>query len=205
MYNQTGQALAADPSVRREQRATARTALLIRGAKLISRFGEFLCVVRDVSETGIRLRLFHRLPLESRLQMELANGERFWIGPVWREGEEAGYRFMDPIDVHRFMAEPSSFPKRSLRLNLKCPADVSVNGQSFRVTIRNLSREGARIVTREKFALDQKVVLSFPGIEQFDATVRWRNSPAYGLALGRIFTFEQLARTAAIMQMRGEG
>lgn len=200
MYNQTGQALAADPSIGKERRSRARTALLIRSAKLIGRAGEFLCIVKDVSQDGLRLRLFHELALEQALHLELANGEDFRIRPVWQNGEEAGCRFLEPVDVHHFMAEPSNHPKRSLRLNLRCPTDISFNGQSFRATIRNVSREGARIVTRQKLALGQKLVLSVPGIDEIDASVRWRNSPAYGLALGKVFTFEQLARMAAAMQ-----
>ena len=45
-----------------DMRGAQRFTLLIRTAKLVSETGEFLCIIRDVSATGLRLRLFHDLP-----------------------------------------------------------------------------------------------------------------------------------------------
>ena len=39
-----------------DQRAAPRFTLLIRAAKLVSAQGEFVCVIRDVSETGVSVR-----------------------------------------------------------------------------------------------------------------------------------------------------
>ncbi len=45
-----------------EQRGAPRYTSLIRAAKLVCGQGEFVCVIRDVSATGVSLRTFHRLP-----------------------------------------------------------------------------------------------------------------------------------------------
>ena len=45
-------------------RGAQRFTLLIRTAKLVCESGEYLCVIRDVSSTGVRLRLFHDLPAD---------------------------------------------------------------------------------------------------------------------------------------------
>ncbi len=42
-----------------EKRSDARFTSLIRAAKLVTSQGEFICVIRDVSATGISLRTFH--------------------------------------------------------------------------------------------------------------------------------------------------
>src|SRR5690606_20786923 len=55
-----------------DMREAPRFALLIRSAKLICDSGEYLCIIRDVSETGVRLRLFHPLPPDQLLTLELA-------------------------------------------------------------------------------------------------------------------------------------
>ena len=52
---------------RGDKRGAARVTLLIRAAKIVHPGGEFLCVVHTVSETGVRLRLFHPLPVRSDL------------------------------------------------------------------------------------------------------------------------------------------
>ena len=55
-----------------ELREADRSALLLRVAKLICQSGEYVCLVRDVSWTGLRLRLFHALPDERFVFLQLA-------------------------------------------------------------------------------------------------------------------------------------
>ena len=62
-----------------EQRRSPRYTSLIRAAKLVSGQGEFICVVRDVSATGISLRTFHGLPEAGQIALELQNGESYEI------------------------------------------------------------------------------------------------------------------------------
>ena len=53
-----------------EQRTAPRFTLLIRAAKLIGPEGEYLCVVRDASESGVSVRLFHPLPATALRALE---------------------------------------------------------------------------------------------------------------------------------------
>src|SRR6218665_388546 len=82
-----------------DQRAAPRFTLLIRSAKIISSSGEFLCIVRDVSSSGVRLRLFHPLPPGPDVTLELASGEQFEVTSVWENDDHAGFRFVEEIDV----------------------------------------------------------------------------------------------------------
>ena len=59
-----------------DQRCAPRFTLLIRAAKLVGPDCEYLCVVRDASETGVSVRLFHPLPPEVPFTLELQNGDR---------------------------------------------------------------------------------------------------------------------------------
>lgn len=191
----------AEPNIK-NQRDGERLSLLIRSAKLVCPAGEYLCIVRDVSETGVRLRLFHPLPTRSNLTLELSSGERFDVTCVWESDTECGLRFHQRIDVHAFLEEPSPYPKRPVRLRLECEAQVLSGGLRHTVVIRDLSRQGALIDSHMPLSLDQNLILIGPGLPELDATVRWRQCPAHGLALGRIFSFEELAGTVARLQAR---
>ena len=57
----------------------ARQRLMLRTAKLRCRSGEYACVVHDVSESGVKLRLFHDHPPEAHMFVELANGALFAV------------------------------------------------------------------------------------------------------------------------------
>jgi hypothetical protein len=181
-------------------RAAPRFALLIRSAKLICDSGEYLCIVRDVSASGVRLRLFHALPAQEQMTLELSTGERFTIDRVWEREDHAGFRFVDEIDVHRFINESGPYKKRALRLSIRFPAVVTVNGESIDVTICNLSREGARIESAHRFARGQKLTVQARGIPAIMGIVRWRREPDYGVVFQQLFTFEELARLATTLQ-----
>jgi hypothetical protein len=184
-------------------RAAPRFSLLIRSAKLVYETGEYICIVRDVSASGVRLRLFHRLPAEANVTLELATGECFAIERVWEREDHAGFRFADPIDVHRFIAEAGPYPKRPLRLRLEVPARLTGAGEPFAAVVRDLSREGARVDTDELLAIGQRVKVEAKGFPPLTAIVCWRSVPAYGLAFQQSFTFEALAGLAARLQPIG--
>jgi len=182
-------------------RAQPRFALLIRCAKLATPSGEFLCIVRDVSEGGVRLRFFHPLPAKGPMTLVLASGESFAIEQAWARGDQAGFRFVEPIDVHRFIAEAGPFPKRPVRLRVAFAASVLVDGEVHAASVLDISRQGARIATDRPLALGQKLRLEAEGLPAIGATVCWRRAPDYGLVLDRVFTLEELARHTAQLQL----
>ncbi|HTM96215.1 MAG TPA: PilZ domain-containing protein [Croceibacterium sp.] len=183
-----------------ELRAAPRFTLLLRTAKLIGAAGEYLCVVRDVSSTGISVRTFHPLS-ESRLVLELPNGDRHPLDKVWENDGAAGFRFAgEEVDVTRLIEGKGRFPKRGVRLHMELPATLSSLGGLHDAVVRNLSQQGARVETRSRFALDQRVQLELKGLPAIRAVVRWRKDQEYGLAFVDTFQFAELARLAATLQ-----
>lgn len=183
-----------------ELRSAPRFTLLIRSAKLICEGAEYLCIIRDVSASGVRLRIFHQLPPVQRFSLELSTGERYDLDRVWESQDHAGFRFADRIDVTTFIAEASPYPKRALRLRLEFAAKVTADGESAAATVRDLSREGARIETPLPLAIRQKVQFTAKGLPTIVGNVCWRSSTAYGLVFQQVFSFEELAKLAARLQ-----
>jgi hypothetical protein len=183
-----------------DQRKAKRFVLLIRSAKLVCDSGEFLCIVRDVSQSGAKLRLFHPIPSGEHCELELATGERFALEHRWNRDGQFGFRFHSPIDVPRFIAEAGPYPRRPVRLRITAPGCVVVQGSAIEAQLCDLSRHGARIETAQPLAIGQKLKLRVAGLPTIEAAVCWRDAPAYGLVFPRGFTFEELARLAWTMQ-----
>jgi hypothetical protein len=183
-----------------ELREAPRFSLIIRSAKLVSESGEYLCVVRDISATGARLRLFHEPPPERHVFLELSNGDRHVMERVWVADGHAGFRIAQPIDVNAFLVEPSPFPKRPIRLRIQRPAVLSVSGIRHPATLIDLSQKGARITADCHLAVSQQITLDIPGIGAIPAKVRWRGKNGYGLVLEHTFRLDDLASFAFDLQ-----
>ncbi|MEO5587455.1 MAG: PilZ domain-containing protein [Novosphingobium sp.] len=182
-----------------KHRSSERFTLMLRVAKLVSSHGEYACVIRDVSVTGVRLRLFHDLPTERHLVLILANGESYFIENVWEHanetGREAGFRFSAPIDVTAFMTESSRFPKRPVRLAIELPATLGVREFSSPIVIRDLSQHGARIESERALFAGQHLRLKVDRLPQIFASVRWSSAGTYGVVFQNGFRLDELAQT----------
>jgi len=191
---------AANESATAEDRAAARFTLLIRPAKLIAPQGQFLCVIRDVSATGVSLRAFHPLPDGNAVQLELQTGDRHPIERVWNRGSEAGYRFTAPVEVEALIAESGVYPKRPLRLELNLALNLQWSGHKAPATLTNLSQQGARIECGEFLAIGQPVRLMSLRLPEIEAKVRWRDEGHYGLAFDTRFDLREFALLGARLQ-----
>jgi hypothetical protein len=185
-----------------DQRSAPRFTLLIRSAKLTTPDAEYLCVVRDASESGISVRLFHPLPADVPLTLELPNGDRHALERVWEEEGKAGFRFADAADLMRIIEGPSRYSKRPLRVSLDLPCDIVAGIRRASGTLRNLSQQGALITTDERLSLVQRVKLAAPGMPEVAAKVRWRRNDQYGLSFEDNFQFGDLALIVHDLQER---
>ena len=183
-----------------ELRAAPRMALLIRTAKLTSAQGEFVCVVRDVSATGISVRLLHALPICENFVIELQTGTCYEVRKVWSKEREAGFEFAKRVDLATIVRETGYFPKRGLRLAISLPVVFSTRLERKTGTIVNLSQQGARIQSDAPLSIDQTISLEGPDLGEIRAKVRWRKGGEYGLVFEDTFSLQNFALLAAKLQ-----
>jgi PilZ domain len=185
-------------------RAAPRITLLIRAAKLVSAQGEFVCVIRDVSETGVSVRLFHALPSCKDFALHMPAGAVYEISRVWQRDNEAGFTFAQSVEVEQLINESADYPKRGLRLGVCFPVTIATITQRCEAVVENLSQQGARITCDALLAIDQTVRIEAPGVttdlREVRAKVRWRRDRQYGVVFDDTFTLGDFARLAARLQ-----
>lgn len=186
-----------------DQRAAPRFTSLIRAAKLVTTQGEFVCVLRDVSATGVRLRCFHTPPVSPTMALELQNGETFEVEHVRSEGQEASFRFLSPISVASLVQESWLYPRRQLRLNLAIPLSLRTATGAVAAITENISQQGCRAGSMMPLALSQSVIIDSPHLPAIRAKVRWRRDGACGLVFDDTFSLTDFAQHTARLQSPG--
>ena len=183
-----------------ERRASPRFPLLMRTAKLLCESGEYVCMVRNVSASGAMIRVFHDLPPDTHLFLELASGDRFAMQRRWQKKDRAGYRFASQIEVNEFIEEASAYPRRPLRLRLQKTALVTANGKDGKAMLVNVSQQGACIETASKLSEGDELRLEVAGLPIRFGRVCWREGYAHGLVFQQAFPLEDFAQYALAMQ-----
>lgn len=186
-----------------EQRRAQRYSLLIRPAKLTCAQGEFVCVLRDVSASGMSARLFHDLPNCDDYLLELQSGQTYEIRRVWTRAPEAGFEFAEHVDVTDVIGEFGKYPKRGLRLSLEFPVTLRTLGGNIPAYIQNISQQGARFECDELLALDQALRIESADLREIRAKVRWRRDAQYGVVFDDTFSLREFAQLAAHLQAPG--
>ncbi|MBS0254239.1 MAG: PilZ domain-containing protein [Proteobacteria bacterium] len=181
-------------------RGADRSSLLLRIAKLVTQSGEYVCLVRDVSWTGLRLRLFHELPDETFVFLQLANGEIYPVEKIWTKGDQAGFRFAEPVDVSEFISEPSPWPRRPIRLKIEAPGLAFVGSTAISVNLKDLSQGGARVEAFGHLMIGQPLRLLIDGLPERWGRVSWRRGFDHGMAFEHQFRLDELAAHALTLQ-----
>ena len=187
-----------------EQRGTERFRLLLRVGKLRTSGGEFLCVLRDVSDHGIKVRVFHKVPKDALCELELGGGECFRLTRIWQKNDQAGFRFADgPVAVDRLIAEVGPFPKRHIRLRLHRPVPLLLitEGVTLPAQLCDISQHGAALTLDQRLAIGRQVRIESLYFPALHARVRWRRGGLHGLVFQEGFRFDALAELAACMQL----
>ncbi|MBA4161105.1 MAG: PilZ domain-containing protein [Novosphingobium sp.] len=192
-----------------DQRRDSRQTLMLRTAKVICQSGEYVCLVRDVSRGGVGLRFFHAVPQEPRIFLELANGALYPIERTWQRSEaesgEAGYRFAAPVALGAFLDETSQHPHRPIRLRLKLPVLLTVDGTDCKAMLADISRCGAKLTADRRLPEGAFVRCDALGLPLRFGHVAWRRQLEHGIVFQQAFGLEELARCLFALQPALEG
>ncbi|ABC64550.1 PilZ domain-containing protein [Erythrobacter litoralis] len=185
------------------RRASPRSSLMLRTAKLVCQSGEYVCIVRDVSPEGVGLRFLHAAPTERRILLELANGATYPVERVWAGKQQSGFRFAAAIDLHEFIHEPSPYRARPIRLRISAAASLASGNQAEAAGLVDLSTGGARVESARDYGIGCILRLEVGSQLSKLAEVCWADEGRLGLSFLQPMTIEELAGTALALQPYG--
>ncbi len=153
--------------------AVKRAAPMLRSAKVVCQAGEYVCLVRDVSEDGVLLRYLHAVPPEARIILVLANGQTYPIERIWSAEEEAGYRFAGAMAVEEFLHESAPFGLRPVRLAIPASARILDGSATHTAHLRDLSTHGASFACDAGIGAGRLISFQISGLLQQLGQVVW--------------------------------
>jgi len=173
---------------------------LIRVAKLHCDNFEFFCIIRGVHESSVTIKLFNIIKPGVELLLELSNGDLYTLEHTGHSGEQATFPFSKAIDIARFLAEPSPYPKRPARLRLLHPACITFGTNTYDATIVDISCGGAKVESEIGLIIGEHIRLSGRMLPTMDAIVRWKQGPRHGLTFLDPFHLNVIAERTALIQ-----
>lgn len=190
------------PRARSDRREGMRQRLMMRVVKLRCRSGEYACILQDVSEMGVRLRMLHEHTPDDHMFLELGDETLHAIERRWIDGDQAGFLFSSKVDINDFMTESRGAPKRRpVRLRIQHSAQIISSGERGHAMLVNLSAQGACIEAGRRLPVGTALRLEIGGgLASRYAHVAWRKDYRHGLAFQDALPFQQFAELALALQ-----
>ena len=153
--------------------AIKRAAPMLRSAKVVCQAGEYICLVRDVSDEGVLLSFLHDVPPEPRIILVLANGQTYPIQCLWSAEDQASYRFAGSMALEEFLHESAPFQMRPVRLAIGASARIIDGVASHTAALRDISTHGASFECCAGFIPGRLISFQIGGLAQQLGEVVW--------------------------------
>lgn len=187
------EAFAVEPDRRKEGRHVA----LLRVGVLHSRGDRSLCVVKNISSSGLSARAYQMVTVGDEVHIEFKSGGLLSGRVVWSRDWNLGIRFPDPIDVEAVLSSrwvKEAQRRRNLpRIPVVCDSKLKSGGRSISVRLLDISQGGARLRVDASPVDLGRADLSLPGLRSISGVIRWITTDQAGMSFNECLSFEQLA------------
>lgn len=187
-----------------ERREDARHIAVMRVAKLHTAHGEELCLVRNISEGGLKARVWSDLGVGASLTAEFKSGHHVPGEVVWQQDDHIGMRFREDGNVALILGgdeDPApGFQPRAPRIQLEVPARIRIGARYYRVMLRDISQGGVKIRPASADGWvegEPAVTLALAGLAPIEGILRWHHPEIAGIAFNNPIPLDTLARWIA--------
>jgi hypothetical protein len=181
-----------------ERRGQQRHTTLLRVALLHAGGVKDICVVKNISSSGLSARAYKALAMGEPVQIEFRSGELLAGSVVWARDREIGIAFPRAIDVEAVLASrwvTEIGRARNLpRVQVTCQGQLKTASGSSNVMLRDISQAGARLQIETPPSHAGEVILSLPDLPPVAGVLRWVSGNELGVSFNEHIAFEMLAR-----------
>jgi hypothetical protein len=197
LQNAGGAACSGTDKAMVERRDQPRHITLLRVGLLHTGDAKELCVVRNISEGGLSVRVYRGVPLGHRVRVELRPGELLEGFVLWVRHRDVGIGFRETADVQSILASrwvtETGKRQRWPRLEVRCHTRLRLGSRFYSGMLCDISQGGAKVRLQRRPCGVGEAVLTLPDLPPFRGVVRWVDESVIGLSFNERMPFEVLA------------
>jgi PilZ domain len=179
-----------------ERRTDSRVQTVFRVARVITATDEGLARIRNISDQGARLRMLITIPIWDCLILQLADGVDLSGRVVWREGDEFGLQFDQPISCSDLLATLAAGAKSGRTRPVRLPVETVALTRSEcglrSAKVVDISQRGLKLAHDGSLTEGLHLKVTLPSGLDRSGIVRWSNDSLAGIMLLEPLGFEAL-------------
>lgn len=180
-----------------ERRGDERLFTLFRTGKLISKAGETLCRVRNISPRGFMADVCPAPGAGEPVALEICEGRPHAARVAWTEAGRFGAEFLETRSVSDLIGDSVRSPNHRHRAIRIAPegafATILHEGRLMRAAIINISQTGAAIFAYDlplTAATRRDVTIEIDGLDPLAGLLCWASNGAAGIQFEQPLSFE---------------
>lgn len=152
-----------------------------------------LCLIKNISAGGMKIRPYCELIEGERLTIELKTGMSVPGVVAWSRDGNAGVTFDQPVDVVEILSSNAQGPRpRMPRIEVDCGATLRDGATVRRVRLCDVSQGGAKLECSDPLERGTDVIVTLTGLEPQRGIVCWSMDGVAGVTFNRLLPLEQL-------------
>jgi len=169
-----------------ERRKDARFTLILRVGVLEQRGKSALCLVKNISSSGVQLKCYAQPLIDADASIRVADEAPLDGRLVWFRDGVAGMSFDHELDTGallRVQQKLRQSRRRSTpRVDVAATACLRTGGRIYRADVCDISSMGARIKTTSELKAGDRAIVTLSDLPALESYVRWSDGNEAGLA-----------------------
>ena len=178
-----------------DRRVETRHTTLLQIAKLVGDHYEELCILRDVSATGLRAESYWPVREGEEIAIEFRTGRRVDGKAVWIDGKLLGMQFDMAVPVSalldRSALDQSGHAVRKPRLRTSFGARLRADGHELPIQVCNVSQAGLRIRADTVLKPDSPCEITLDALGRRLGQLRWYKDGEAGIMLANPLNYTE--------------
>ena len=168
-----------------ERRKEARYTLILRVGVLEQDGMSSLCLVKNISSTGVQLKYYVRPIVGAMASMRVADEPPVRGRIIWVKDDVAGMSFFEELDAATLLRVQQKLrPNRRRnmpRVNVQAVATLRSGGRTCRAEVCDISSLGARVRTGRPLKAGDRAIIALADLPSLNGFVRWSDGDESGL------------------------